>query len=257
MNSASIIESIQALQWDYEPSFVPEFIHYVHKEDLIMIKNIKSTNVHANRVVRYQQSVENISAVFSYFDGRPFSWWVYDDQGSKALESKLVNHGMVHNDTYIGLAMELNEVLEPSSSTYRIKEVTTPEEAYIHAELSSEVWGYDEASLEAAYKERVRYLKLPERRGGYVLAFNKDKAVGYSSYRHSYDHHSLYLTGAGVIQSERGKGIYRRMVENRLYEARNRGVRLAVTQARVGTSEPILKSLGFEEHGAFKQYISE
>ncbi|WP_377887830.1 GNAT family N-acetyltransferase [Alkalihalobacillus sp. R86527] len=248
-----MIEKVEALQWDYEPSFVPECIQFVQKEDLIMIKNLRSTSVHANRVVRYKQPVENIATVFDYFEERPFSWWV---NGNTHLESKLVEHGMAHHDTYIGLARTLDEV-SVTPVSYRIMNVMTEEEACLHAKLSAEIWGYDERSLEAAINERISYLNLPDRRGGFILAFEKDTPIGYSSYRYSHDGEALYMTGAGVLQSHRGKGVYRSMVENRLLEAKEKGSSFAVTQARFGTSEPILRKLGFQEHGIFKQYICD
>ncbi|MCA0986717.1 GNAT family N-acetyltransferase [Guptibacillus algicola] len=248
-----ILEKIAALQWDYEPSFVPECIHFVQKEDLIMIKNLRSTSVHANRVVRYNKPVENIEMVFDYFEGRPFSWWVIEN---KELESKLSEHGMTHHDTYIGLARTLEDV-NVTPERYRIENVTTKEDVCLHAKLSAEIWGYDEKNLEAAINERESYLNLPDRRGGFVLAFDEDTPVGYSSYRYSHDGDALYMTGAGVLQSHRGKGVYRKMVENRLVDAKEKGSSIAVTQARYGTSEPILRKLGFQEHGVFKQYIPD
>lgn len=248
-----MLEKIEALQWDYEPSFVPECIRFVLKEDLIMIKNLNSTSLHANRVVRYKQSVDDVASVFQYFEGRPFSWWVIDNPD---LETKLKELGMSHYDTYVGLAKLIEDVVERPSH-FLIKNVETKEDVFLHAKLSSEVWGYDQNSLEAAYKERVSYLNLPDRRGGFIVAFDDEKPVGYSSYRYSHDGLTLYMTGAGVLPSYRGRGIYRKMVEDRLVEAREKGSRFAVTQARLGTSEPVLRKLGFQEHGIFKQYISE
>lgn len=57
---------------------------------------------------------------------------------------------------------------------------------------------------------------------------------------------SVYLVGGNVLESHRGRGIYRALIDERLREASELGVTLAVTQAREATSAPILEKLGFE-----------
>jgi len=56
-----------------------------------------------------------------------------------------------------------------------------------------------------------------------------------------------YMSGGMVLPSYRGRGIYRALIEARLAALRSMGMRLAVTQARVETSAPILARLGFTE----------
>ncbi len=55
-----------------------------------------------------------------------------------------------------------------------------------------------------------------------------------------------YLLGGQVLASARGLGAYRAMVAARLAFLAARGMGYAVTQARAGTSAPILEKLGFE-----------
>ncbi len=57
---------------------------------------------------------------------------------------------------------------------------------------------------------------------------------------------SVYLVGGNVLESHRGRGIYRALIGARLREAAASGVSLATTQAREATSAPILERLGFE-----------
>ncbi|MDP4552468.1 hypothetical protein Q9251_16445 [Alkalihalobacillus macyae] len=52
MNKKQIVPAIEAIQWDYEDALVPESIHYIQKDDVVMIKNEKSTSIYANKVVR-------------------------------------------------------------------------------------------------------------------------------------------------------------------------------------------------------------
>jgi GNAT superfamily N-acetyltransferase len=55
-----------------------------------------------------------------------------------------------------------------------------------------------------------------------------------------------YLVGTQVLESARGRGIYRTLVGARLAFLRARGLGFAVTHAREATSAPMLEHLGFE-----------
>ncbi|HVY44897.1 MAG TPA: GNAT family N-acetyltransferase, partial [Minicystis sp.] len=54
-----------------------------------------------------------------------------------------------------------------------------------------------------------------------------------------------YLLGAHVVPAFRRRGAYTALVAARLAFLARRGIGLAVTQARVETSAPILERLGF------------
>ncbi|WP_347548913.1 GNAT family N-acetyltransferase [Pseudalkalibacillus hwajinpoensis] len=173
---------------------------------------------------------------------------------SDRFERVLTHHGMKHFDTYSGLAKILDYEYEPVSA-YTFREVSTVEDVMAHVQVATEIWNYNETARKAAFQERMNYIKFSDRRGGYMIALDGDKSIGYSNYRYSADGRVLYLNGAGVLPTYQGKGIYRGMVAKRLVEAKKRGCKVAVMQARKGTSEPIVKKLGFSEYAVFKQYI--
>ncbi|MBN8209966.1 GNAT family N-acetyltransferase [Bacillus sp. NTK071] len=255
MNKKQIVQAIEAIQWDYEEALVPESIHYIQKDDVVMIKNEKSTSIYANKVVRFDKSYEEIDEVFAFFEGCPFSWWVRVGSQSSELEAELANRGMRHFDTYIGLAKELYKNEEEVDSKYVYREVTTEKDALLHAQVASQIWNYDKNTQQAAFSERRKYVKLSNRRGGYMIVLD-ELPIAYSNYRYSHDYTVLYLNGAGVIEPYRGKGVYREMVARRLNEAIRIGCQLVVTQAKRGTSEPILKKAGFIEYATYKQFVT-
>ncbi|TKD69354.1 GNAT family N-acetyltransferase [Pseudalkalibacillus hwajinpoensis] len=255
MNKKQIVQAIEAIQWDYEEALVPESIHYIQKDDVVMIKNENSTSIYANKVIRFDKSYDEIDEVFAFFEGCPFSWWVRVDSQSSELEAELAKRGMCHLDTYIGLAKELHKKEKEVDSKYIYQEVTTEKGALLHAQVASEIWGYDKKAEQAAFSERMNYVKLPNRRGGYMVVLD-ELPIAYSNYRYSHDYSVLYLNGSGVIESYRGKGVYREMVARRLNEAIRKGCHLVVTQAKQGTSEPILKKVGFIEYATYKQFVT-
>jgi hypothetical protein len=64
-----------------------------------------------------------------------------------------------------------------------------------------------------------------------------------------------YLVGAQVLESARGRGLYKTLVAARLAFLRARNIPFAVTQARDSTSAPILERLGFETVFRSKCYV--
>lgn len=62
------------------------------------------------------------------------------------------------------------------------------------------------------------------------------------------------LWGSGVLESHRGKGIYRAMVAQRLAYAEERAATMALSQGIISTSSPILQRLGFVAYGQERAY---
>lgn len=62
------------------------------------------------------------------------------------------------------------------------------------------------------------------------------------------------LWGACTVPSERGRGAYRMVLKVRLEEAVRHAAELALVQARVGTSGPIVERVGFTPYGVGRIY---
>ncbi len=95
-----------------------------------------------------------------------------------------------------------------------------------------------------APREAVAAHSQPDPKQVRFLAWADGVAAGAAALGDLGDH--AYLTGAAVIDAHRGRGLYRALVAARLAHCRARDIPLAVTQAREGTSAPILERLGFE-----------
>ena len=66
---------------------------------------------------------------------------------------------------------------------------------------------------------------------------------------------SAYLVGAVVLESARGRGLYRALVHARLSHAGARGIELATCHARETSSAPMLEHMGFETVCRFPMYF--
>jgi len=124
--------------------------------------------------------------------------------------------------------------------------------------VNAVVWNMDSASVEAAVRERKSYVSFPGRRGGYILARNREgNAVGNGTFRISSDGRSMYLVGSAVLPEYRNQGVYHALLQYRFNRAKEARCELLTVQARVGTSEPILRRLGFQEYCKFEMLVKK
>jgi GNAT superfamily N-acetyltransferase len=251
-----IIEAIDAHHWDYEESFrVPGFSK-IDEPYLLAWRVEGSNSPYTNRVMKSKFSNENADAqidrVLKFYGDKPHSWWIGPSAEPADLQERLTKRGLQAVDVYIGLALPVEDWsgIRPNPN-YQVIEVATEEDVWKHVQISAQMWDMDERSQQAAFRERMSYLELPDRRGGYVVALRDGVAVGNGAYRFSHDGKTMYLTGSAVLPELRGQGIYHLLLDHRFRLAAERDTELVTVQARVGTSEPILRKLGFAEYGTY------
>jgi len=97
---------------------------------------------------------------------------------------------------------------------------------------------------------RMRYLRCPSRRGGGVVAYRRDLAVGHGAWRYGSDGETVYLHMASTLQPHRRTGVYSAILAWRLDRAVKNGKATAVVVAERSTSAPILMRKGFREVGS-------
>ncbi|TLS38748.1 GNAT family N-acetyltransferase [Pseudalkalibacillus caeni] len=257
LTKEEILSHIEAHHWDHEAELIPPYIDFVNNEKVIMIKNPYSSSINANKVVKFdaeQRTDQEIDHVLAFFGESPFSWWVGPSSKPADLVERLEKKGFKMIDRYIGLAYPIDRWIEKHrDSPFEFKEALSEKDVQHHVNVSAEVWGYDSASAKTAFEQRCEYIEAPFRRGGFMVALDNGKGIAHSNYRYSEDGTVLYLNGSAVLPSYRNKGIYSQLVFQRLNEAKVRGCKLVTCQAREGTSEPILRKIGFNEYGVYIQ----
>lgn len=103
--------------------------------------------------------------------------------------------------------------------------------------------------------ERLEYLALPGRRGGYLVAYLDGEPVANATWKDSSDGRCVYLKGAGTRQGFRRRGIYGAITAYRCARGVERGCRYASIIALADTSAPILRSRGFSDLGPLPRYV--
>ena len=104
--------------------------------------------------------------------------------------------------------------------------------------------------VRARLEARMRYLRCPSRRGGGVVAYRRDLAVGHGAWRYGSDGETVYLHRASTLQPHRRTGVYSAILAWRLDRAVKDGKTTAVVVAERSTSAPILMRKGFREVGS-------
>jgi hypothetical protein len=103
---------------------------------------------------------------------------------------------------------------------------------------------------------RMRYLRCPTRRGGGVVAYRHELAVGHGAWRYGSDGDTVYLHMASTLQPHRRTGVYTAILGWRLDRAVRDKKSTAVVVAERSTSAPILMRKGFREVGALQIWMS-
>jgi GNAT superfamily N-acetyltransferase len=242
-------EYCEAHIYDYEPEWRPEPLIDVDRPDVLMWKR-PGWPPGASRVAHAKWDADETDAkideVFSFFGKTPFTWHVGPSSTPSDLEARLIRRGLVVQVRRRMMTIDLPLTPDwPINTDVRIVEVADAATARVGLQLAH----HEAAELERSLRERLSYLALPTRRGGFLVAYLGKTPVANASYRYSADGRCLYLTGAETVEAFRGRGVYKTLIAYRAARATARGCVIASILANVDTSAPILARHGFRDHG--------
>lgn len=171
--------------------------------------------------------------------GLRFRWIVTPDCRPLDLPERLARRGLVP-DRCVAMAAAVADLQIPAADDVEIARVDRHNlERYI--DVVSLGWGADPVPL-LAYHRAV--LDADDPRCQCFLAIRDGLPAGGAALW--IFPRSVYLLGAVVLPAHRSRGVYRSLLAARLRHAAAAGIGLVTTQARVGTSAPILARLGFD-----------
>ncbi len=242
-------EYCEAMLYDYEPEWRPPGIVDIDRPDLLAWKR-PGWPIWSSRVVYAKWTDRDadarIAEVLAFFGDTPFNWHVGPSSTPPDLIDQLRAHGLV-----VGARPRMMTATLPLAGAWHLASVRIVEIADEETARASLVLARHEgAELERALAERLAYVRLPSRRGGYLVAYLGDVPVANAGYRYSRDGRCLYLTGAETVAAYRGRGIYQALVAHRARVAAARGCALVSILANTETSAPILSRRSFVDHGA-------
>ena len=243
------------MSYDYEPEWRPEGLVELARPDVLAWK--RGRRLGQNRVVyatwSEREADAKIDEVFAFFGDAPFYWNVGPSSTPADLVARLVRRGLELDPRRHMMTIDLPlEPGWPALAGLKVVEVADAANARIGLQLAH----HEGAELESDLKERLAYLALANRRGGFLVAYFGDTPVANASYRYSADGRCVYLTGAETAEAFRGRGVYKALVAYRAARAAERGCVLAAILAIRDTSAPILARHGFADHGELPRLVS-
>ena len=240
--------------YDYELEWRPAELVEIDRPDVLAWKRGRRLGQNRVAYAKWDPSdVESkIDEILAFFGDAPFNWNVGPSSTPADLVERLVRRGLVLDPRRRMMTIDLPLDRDwPKATDLRIVEVNDAATARVGLTLAH----HEGAELESDLKERMEYLALATRRGGFLVAYIDDTPVANASYRYSADGRCVYLTGAETVESFRGRGVYKALVAYRAARAAERGCTLAAMLANRDTSAPILARHGFADHGALPRFI--
>jgi GNAT superfamily N-acetyltransferase len=177
------------------------------------------------------------------------------------LPARLLRYGYRHRDTTDVLAWELKDAedrprLPPPGAPegVEVREATTEAEFDEFIGLAAPIFGDPPVAGEIRTRFREETARQLREWGhsGRFLARIGPRAVGRAGL--DVEGPVAQLWGTGVLEEHRHRGIYRALVRARSESALAQGAEIAIVTARVGTSGPILKRLGYRKVGEIQVF---
>jgi GNAT superfamily N-acetyltransferase len=245
----------EAMLYDYEREWVPTGLDQIGRSDLVMWRRSGWPPSHSRvAYARWNESTveRGIDEVLAFFGDQPFNWHVGPSSSPSDLSERLIRRGLE-----LVAAPRMMTAPLPLSGDWQPRAVVDVVEVHDEAtaRISLALAHHEREELEQMLPERLAYLGISSRRGGFLIAFIGDEPVANAGYRYSEDGVCVYLTGAETVPTHRGLGVYRALVAYRANAAHRRGCGSAAILANAETSAPILLRHGFIDHGPLPRYM--
>ncbi len=186
--------------------------------------------------------------------GRAFTWQVGPNTDALGLTSVLAANGLHKEVNALILTAKIPIRRRLPEHDLRLVEEQDERTA---ADAIRIVRDRTSEEVRVRLEARVHYLRCATRRGGGVVAYRGNLAVGHGAWRYGSDGDTVYLHRASTLQPHRRTGVYTAILGWRLDRAVRDGKTTAVVIAERGTNAPILMRKGFREVGGVQIWMSD
>jgi GNAT superfamily N-acetyltransferase len=235
--------------------WVPDEARVVERDDYLLVDFPPGYDDEVPTQVQWTRSsrppaelVDEVVAQARAWGRHRCSWWLRDDTTPPRLAAELAARGAAVHDTVNVLALKLSDdpIAEVEGVTW---EVVRDERTLRDARtVYREVWGGPEPTAEEWSRQLAEVAQpVGERPHFQVVAYVDGEPASAGGCSRADDVARLW--GAASRPALRGRGAYRALTHARLAIARGHGATLGLVRARVSTSGPILRRLGFTSYG--------
>jgi hypothetical protein len=204
---------------------------------------------------RPEEVEERAKEIIGIFRARgvSFTWQIGPNTDAVGLSHILAAHGLHKEIDALILTAKIPIRGRLPEHDLRLVEETDERTASdairIHRDLTLD-------EVRTRVEKRMRYLQCSSRRGGGVVAYRRDLAVGYGAWRYGSDGDTVYLHTASTLRPHRRTGVYTAILGWRLERAVHDGKSTAVVVAERASTAPILMRKGFREVGALQVWMA-
>lgn len=184
-------------------------------------------------------------------------WWVNPSTRPADLGATLVERGAVESEVTEILAYDLSQGLPdlPVPDDVHALVVADAQSLDATETVAAVVWGGEPSSGQRR-KDQLRSLGTPlDAQGGFRTVAYLDE-VPFATAGCQVVDGVARLYGGCVLPTLRGRGGYLATLGRRMAVASQNGAHLALVHARVATSGPILRRVGFQSYGEARLYTS-
>lgn len=194
--------------------------------------------------------IEHIRADARRRDKASTSWWISPSTAPDDFGDALEAAGARLTETGDIYAFDMSESLPSVGDTHGVRTEVVVDEQTLHdfRTVAEAVWQDPPPSAERRADLLAEIARpITESLECRVVAYVDQRAVAMGGMQ--VVDGVCRLWGAATLESERGRGAYRAVLQRRLQEARGVGATLALVHARIGTSGPIVARCGFTAYG--------
>jgi hypothetical protein len=201
--------------------------------------------------------VERIQRTIREFRKRrvSFRWSVGPSSRPRDLDQILLAEGMKRTHECLGMVRTTDLSSLPSLHPSITVERVGPGEIASYASACALGWSNPESLAESIAQDMRRSISFDGNKIQYFLARVEGRPAGTGVLCVSSA--SGYLKGTSVIPSERGKGVYRALLQYRVSILQRLNIPIVTVQAISDSSAPICRKFGFEQVCSILQYQGE
>lgn len=241
---------IERSQWDF--FWVPDDATVVDRPELLYVRcprDLPLLNCASRTVVddRIDALVDEVASAHAGVTSR---WLVRDRSDRAVLEAALARRGYVpgyeHGAFALAVSGHQTATRESAAGVRAVGDMATLRDWYVVADAVFEMAaGHPEHELERFLRECTG----PGARVHRFVSYQGDDPVSCGGMTSFPSLGFGYLWAGATLESARGHGFYRAVLDARLSRARQLGLTHVGVYARVGTSAPIVRKVGFEQAG--------
>ena len=249
----------QLIQAAESSLFLPTLPGRLEKLEIAGVRGHFGHGVHGGMINRVggsrlisEQATPVVKAVQDHFKSldQTFNWLIASSDTPDNLEEHLQAAGSTLGWTLHGMVLSDLEKEFPIRSGVSIKRANS-NDRHLVSHVYHLGFPIDDPAASDLYAD---LMAIPTMVHYLVYLDGVNEPVGATSMFYVPEYNAVILESSALLEAYRGLSIYKSMIAQRLSDARDDGVKLAVVQANVASSAPALYELGFVPKTVIKSY---